>query len=434
MSKIVYFIIMNLAAMLCACAAGDISQKVASGEIFSVQYREVGEFSNERFSWVTQNAAFRFSSPTFTLGSLPLGETICYVENGKLTKLVISIYNRGDNGQITDEEFVGKLRATANALNNVFKVNGVVANRKSDPTRSTYDIGGMRWKTQGTQTLMEYSVKNQGARTVPTAEYIRLTISPATSSEQANKSIRNFERKKRPIDNVISSANGGKEITGIPMVDQGQKGYCAAATTARVMGYYGYEQLDQHQIAQWAKTDSTGGTSMDEMMKGIRRVLHDTYKLNIIEIERFDIKALMKLVERYNAEAKRANLEPIDLPKTGVIDIDQIYSNFNPILLKKVQTKNRQKNEVFFNKIKAQIDKGIPLVWSVQLGLIPEQGLPQDRGGHMRLIIGYGGRTANDRYIIYSDSWGAGHEMKKMMLDDAITITIRLFAITPRLN
>jgi hypothetical protein len=216
------------------------------------------------------------------------------------------------------------------------------------------------------------------------------------------------------------------------MVDQGQKGYCAAATTARVMGYYGYEQLDQHQIAQWAKTDSLGGTSMDEMMKGIRRVLHDTYKLNIIEIESSDIKTILKLVERYNAKAKRVNLEPINLPKTGVIDIGQIYSSFNPNLLKKVQTKNRQKNEFLFNKIKTNIDKGIPLVWSVQLGLIPEPGLPQDGGGHMRLIIGYGGRTPNDRYIVYSDSWGEGHGRKEMSIEDALTITVDLYTISPK--
>jgi hypothetical protein len=35
--------------MLCACAAGDVSQKVASGEIFSVQYREVGSFLMSAF-------------------------------------------------------------------------------------------------------------------------------------------------------------------------------------------------------------------------------------------------------------------------------------------------------------------------------------------------------------------------------------------------
>ncbi|MBQ8570723.1 MAG: C39 family peptidase [Kiritimatiellae bacterium] len=432
MHKFVCQIIVALTLSISLYAAGDISSLITSGEIFKQQYNAIQEFSMEKYSWVTKDVAIRFPTPNFTLGSQELGETILYLKDQKPNKIIISIYNRGDNGQITNEAFVGKLRASANILNSIFRVKGEVANRKSDPTRSTFDIGGMLWKTQNAHALMEYSVKNQGARTVPTAEYIRLTIIPAASTEQANKSIRNYDRKKSLIDNVISLANGGKEITGIPMVDQGQKGYCAAATTARVMGYYGYEQLDQHQIAQWAKTDSLGGTSMDKMMKGIRRVLHDTYKLNIIEIESSDIKTILKLVERYNAEAKRAKLEPIDLPKTGVIDIGQIYSSFNPNLLKKVQTKNRQKNEFLFNKIKTNIDKGIPLVWSVQLGIIPEPGLPQNRGGHMRLIIGYGGRTPNDRYIVYSDSWGEGHGRKEMSIEDALTITVDLYTISPK--
>lgn len=433
MNKFLWFFILTFTIAFNAYGKGDIASKVASGELFSKQYTSIEEFSSEEYYWITHGVSIRFPSPTFTLGSLQLGETICYFDNQKPVKLIVSIYNRGDKGQITDEAFVGKLRATANALNSIFKIEGVTANRKSDPTRSTFDIGGMLWNTPTTQALMEYSVKNQGARTVPTAEYIRLTIIP-TPKASGSKSIRDLERKKRPRDYVTSLPDGGRVISGVPMVDQGQKGYCAAATTARVMGYYGYEQLDQHQIAQWAKTDAESGTSMDEMMDGIKRVLHDTYKLNIVEIERFDIRDFIKLVERYNKEAEKKDVLPIVLPDSGVINVGNIYSCFNAEILKNVQTKNRQKNDMFFRRIKEQIDKGIPLIWSVQLGLIPEQGLLQASGGHMRLIIGYGGRTANERYIIFSDSWGAGHEQKKMMLDDAITITTGLLAITPRLN
>jgi hypothetical protein len=291
----------------------------------------------------------------------------------------------------------------------------------------------MLFKNDHVQVLVEYSVKNIGAKTVPAAEYIRMTIMPIKILDE-KKSIRNLERKKPLRDNVIALSDGGKVISGIPMVDQGQKGYCAAATVARVMGYYGYEQLDQHQIAQWAKTDSSKGTSIDEMMNGIRRVLHDTYKLNIMEFEKMETKDFLKLVERYNVEAKKQSKQTIELLGLGVIDVGMIYRFFDPIILKTVQTKNKQKNDIFFNRIKAQIDKGVPLVWSVQLGIFPEQGLPQSSGGHMRLIIGYGGRTVNDRYIMFSDSWGVGHEQKKMPLNEAITITTGLLVIAPRLN
>jgi hypothetical protein len=65
----------------------------------------------------------------------------------------------------------------------------------------------------------------------------------------------------------------------------------------------------------------------------------------------------------------------------------------------------------------------------VQLGLLPEEKLnPNARGGHMRLIVGFDGRTHE---IYYSDTWGLGHELKKMPLANAWTITDGLFTLEP---
>jgi hypothetical protein len=47
----------------------------------------------------------------------------------------------------------------------------------------------------------------------------------------------------------------------------------------------------------------------------------------------------------------------------------------------------------------------------------------------MRLIIGY---NPNKKEILYSDSWGYGHELKRMPLDDAYTITTGLYTVDPR--
>ncbi|MFR4224380.1 MAG: hypothetical protein ACLT38_12745 [Akkermansia sp.] len=40
-------------------------------------------------------------------------------------------------------------------------------------------------------------------------------------------------------------------IQDIPMVDQGQKGYCVVATAARIFAYYGMDYVDQHELASW---------------------------------------------------------------------------------------------------------------------------------------------------------------------------------------
>jgi len=52
----------------------------------------------------------------------------------------------------------------------------------------------------------------------------------------------------------------------------------------------------------------------------------------------------------------------------------------------------------------------------------------QEGGGHMRLIIGCNPKTGQ---LIFTDSWGAGHEMKRMKIADAFQETHGLFAMQP---
>ncbi len=46
----------------------------------------------------------------------------------------------------------------------------------------------------------------------------------------------------------------------------------------------------------------------------------------------------------------------------------------------------------------------------------------------MRIIVGYNAATGE---ILYSDSWGAGHEEKRMAIDDAWTVTTGLGSLQP---
>ena len=67
---------------------------------------------------------------------------------------------------------------------------------------------------------------------------------------------------------------------------------------------------------------------------------------------------------------------------------------------------------------------------SVVLGLVEEEtALPQTVGGHMRLVIGYNPRREQ---ILYTDTWGAGHELKRMSVEDAVTMTTAMYTIWPR--
>lgn len=84
----------------------------------------------------------------------------------------------------------------------------------------------------------------------------------------------------------------------------------------------------------------------------------------------------------------------------------------------------------FDKQIRNYVDDGIPLLWSLELGLYKERPAisPQAVGGHMRMIIGYNDKTEE---IVFSDSWGAGHEKKFMAADDAFEATHGLFVLKP---
>ena len=67
--------------------------------------------------------------------------------------------------------------------------------------------------------------------------------------------------------------------------------------------------------------------------------------------------------------------------------------------------------------------------WALQLGIVEEKDIPQAKGGHMRIILGYNEATEE---IYYSDSWGAGHEKKSMDMKSAFWISMALWEIRPR--
>ena len=92
-----------------------------------------------------------------------------------------------------------------------------------------------------------------------------------------------------------------------------------------------------------------------------------------------------------------------------------------------------QKNEMgkFHADVMKNIDAGVPLVWAVLVGVVKEAGLPSDDrlSGHMRMIVGYNPQT---KEIIYSDTWGPGHEEKRMSFEDAWVINKGCFIVMPQ--
>jgi len=277
------------------------------------------------------------------------------------------------------------------------------------------------------------------------AGFVRLAVDgPARlSGKSGSASARRKPASARKIvDNVTRGARGDVYIDNVPMVDQGQKGYCAAATSERVLRYYGL-QVDEHEIAQAAGTTAEGGTSVKEMKNSVS-MIGKRYSLATVvaygDFQKSDqdrIEGLVREVEGYNRAARKLKKEPI---KEGVYmrrqghsiayDPRALDAAMDPEVLKYMKTEGSQKSKYtkFLKDVHDQVNKGIPVFWGVTLGIYPEPEIPQSNGGHMRLIIGY-----NDakKEILYTDTWGAGHELKRMPVEWAWTITKCLMYMKP---
>ena len=162
-------------------------------------------------------------------------------------------------------------------------------------------------------------------------------------------------------------------------------------------------------------------------MLGVLKKLSTRFKVRVREVEKADVDQILSLISDYNRAAKRADAAPI--PEQGnMIDVGEVYRAMDVDVLREVRTKNKSDLTRFQRTVQIHIDQGTPLLWTVMLGKVPEPNIPQNAGGHMRLIIGYNTKTGE---ILFSDSWGAGHELKRMPAIDAWTITTGALSVEP---
>ncbi|MEI6217661.1 MAG: hypothetical protein WCP86_02065, partial [bacterium] len=355
----------------------------------------------------------------------------------RLEEITISTYNRGDAGDISASEFSTQVTAMDKAVSEWTAIEGKA--RDVEKLSANAAVNSKVWLQKHLATEMRWSMSKHAASAQDTkgfrAEYIKLVLTPrdlynkrssAVGTSGSGHSATALDSKR----NVRRDADKYVFIDNIPMVDQGEKGYCAVATAERILRYYG-KNVDQHMLAQMADTKSLGGTTPDAIFDVFRRI---GIKLGVkISVHYdFSVRQLLNVVAKYNQEAKHnARVRPIDLGQGGVIDLARLYATMDLATLRRSRCEREQSSyKKFLVDIAGCVDQGIPVAWSVVLGLVPEKPeLPQAVGGHLRIIFGYNKVTQE---VVYTDSWGMGHERKTMSFADAWTITTGLFSLDPR--
>ncbi len=311
-------------------------------------------------------------------------------ENGRLLRATLSIYNRGDSGEITVPEFEKMIQATGRQLGQRL---GVAPKPQNAVPGAAVKVIGWQWTAPAAVALMEHNEVNaragKGASNQP--EFLRLKLAPSGNRDwsmgvTAIGAGTTTVTKGSLMKNVTRDEAGAVFIVGVPMVDQGDKGYCVVASCQRLFEFYQIP-CDQHELAQLVGTTAERGTSSRLMEAGLNKI--DS-----------------KFKTRFKA-----------LISPGMSARDR----------------ERLDRDRFFKMVRDSINEGIPLLWTLQLGLAPE--LPplsadgQVSGGHMRMIVGYDEKAG---HILFSDSWGAGHEKKRMSVEGAFASTDGLYVLTPR--
>lgn len=357
-----------------------------------------GEKTNPYFKWLTQNrtrALFMrkpFSNVTINLtlfgGEVPVEEAIVDFRDEKFLGITVSIFNRGDGGTIDGTEFDRRLKLAGQAIGTQLDIRP--KRKQANPAQGML-TEGWAWISARGMAVLEHNPEAPG-----NTEFLRLRLArrDATGSYAAAMQSRagaSVSLSDLPR-NVTRDGDGNVYVKDLPMVDQGQKGYCVVASTQRLFEYYGIA-CDQHQLAQISGADPEKGTSSISIIKELGAIDH-----------RF-----------------KTRFEPLGVRfmNGGLYEIDK-----KMIQGKKVDAKQ------FSRLIHKYIDEGIPLLWALELGKYEEEPsiAAQSGGGHMRMIIGYNDKT---KRVIFSDSWGAGHEFKTMDADDCFQATSGLFLLKP---
>jgi len=320
-------------------------------------------------------------------GTVPVEEMVVDFKDGKLIGVTISVFNRGDGGSIALDDFEARKQALGKHLGKQLQISPT--RREAKPTQGMLTQGFM-WISARGKAVLENNAEAPG-----NTEFLRMRLArrdagggyEAAMQTRAGASVKLSELP----GNVVRGEDGSVSIKGIPMVDQGSKGYCVVASAQRLFEYYGIS-CDMHQLAQIAGSDPDRGTSSLAINEELGAIDH-LFKTRFACLAVSDQNGLVELLEgKYVGPA---------IPEAA-----------------------------FHAMIRKSIDAGIPLLWSLEVGLFPEDPAlkEQTNGGHMRMIIGYNTKASQ---IIFSDSWGAGHEFKTMDSNDAYRATHGLFVMKP---
>ncbi len=357
-----------------------------------------------------------------TFADAPVPEALITLEDGKLSFIEIYLYNKGDSKEPLNQRdynarVKGVLNQFAEAYPGVEPLHLVRSLGRSSVICNIYSAPGadaaLRYNTDAERNgciALMFAPPGKMPRTLD------FTVKKVSSEELLKR---------------VTRTDSGDVVILVPMVDQGDKGFCLPASVSRVLRYYG-SLIDQNTVATMVASDGEKGTNLVEAMKALRK---GSGKIGASTRELLDGESLTskkgcaKLVKEYNKQAAKLSrgrdqqIAKIELKGDKVPKLD-------PECFKAARQSDKAVKK-FADTIAKNIDRGQLICWNVLMFKAGAEGalaagVPT---GHTRIICGYNAQTNE---VLFTDSWGAGFELGRMPMADAWAFTLSLFTIEPR--
>ncbi|MDD5727587.1 MAG: C39 family peptidase [Victivallales bacterium] len=358
-----------------------------------------------------------------------VAEADFYFDQDRLNRISLNIYNK--SGSVNRQIAVGK-NAFLNFLNELHEDLNKFCRTDSGRT-STVLINRARcqscvWNSPRAYVILKWSCEGISQYNFA-AHYVTISLYRDEAAFREKSRLQIAGSGEEEFKSRVKTNAAGDRYLEIPMVDQGPRGYCVVACAERILRYYNVN-LDQHVLAEASNT-TENGTQTAEIERSMRKI-GTKCRFYVRELSEYSPMTgefkIINFVKKYNYYARRAGKKKINIYQ--VKTYQQLFSLMDEDIL--VQTRisyDKSGFRKFQARVRETIDSGLPVLWSVLLGMIREDNLPQQVGGHMRLIIGYNPKTDE---VIYSDSWGKDHEFKKMSWGKAWAMTQMAHVFIPK--
>ncbi len=368
-------------------------------------------FNGESGGWVDRDKTqLRIAKPAIKIGEMSLGEMLVHWKEGVPQSMTVMMYNKGDNGAIDKDEFEKRLDRVREGLT---ALTGVQP-REYRATRKEAVVKVNGWSWIWDKGRLPWEPIRRGRAGNLKREFIRLKAGPTEASiargdasSRARKADIKQHVRKRKTGGHPGHSHGRPGAEGLLRGGDRRPDFCLLRNGLRgpartcFPGQFLRGRRNQH-----------GGNGGEPEKIGAR------FQIRIKVLDSLtDTRDFRNLLKAYNRAASKLKKEKVE----SEYDWSGFWDNADGEVLKLARAGSPSQMDKWLNAIRPYITAGIPVLWSVQLGIVPEPlRLSQTRGGHLRLIIGF---DEEKKTLIFSDSWGAAHTEKEMPLADAIAIT-----------